>query len=151
MANICTECNYPIKKANRTMHVSCAAKVQADDQSAAEPTPIATQRECCFCHSRDTVMINGAPFCPEHEPGDQPVRARSRETFTIQGERCVRLMQITKGKRAGEWVDVGCGEPLTPSITKGNIKCKCDQPTMPRHLRNNDADDRPPMSVRYGN
>lgn len=137
MANICTVCNYPIKKPNRTTHVSCASQAAPDDQPIVSET-IGTafdKRECCFCHSRDTVLINGAPFCPEHEPVEQaPTKVRSRETLTFAAERCPR-----------------CGEAITPSITKGNIKCKCDQPKMPRHLRNNDSDDRPPMSVRYGN
>lgn len=148
MANTCTVCGYPIRKAKRTVHVSCEAfDPEPDDQ------PIVTShaRECCFCHSRDTVIINGAPFCAEHEPGDGAPRVRSRETITILGERCVRMTQITKGKHKGEWIDVGCGEPLTPTITKSSIKCKCDQPKMPSHLMNNDNDDKPPMQTRYGN
>lgn len=60
--------------------------------------------------------------------------ARRFAPLTIAPERCAK-----------------CGEALTPGVTKGRIQCRCDQPSMPRHLRNNDKDDRPPMQVRYGN
>jgi hypothetical protein len=75
------------------------------------------------------------------------------------------MTQITKGKHKGEWVDVGCGEPLTPTVTKGSIKCRCDEPTPPRpckpgcaipHMHLTEAAwlarmGKVPMQTRFGN
>ena len=86
---------------------------------------------CCFCSSTDTRMVDGSPFCPDHEPGN----VTHTRTLTRTQDKCDR-----------------CGEFLTPSVTKGSIKCKCDMPKLPRHLRDKVMnDDRPPMQVRYGN
>lgn len=42
-----------------------------------------------------------------------------------------------------------CGDYNTWVSSGG--RCKCDRPKMPRHLMNNDDDDRPTPIVRYGN
>lgn len=45
----------------------------------------------------------------------------------------------------------GCGEVYSPRITKGSIKCKCDQPKPPRWvLENMDKDDRPSPAINRG-
>lgn len=88
-------------------------------------------------------MVNGAPFCPDHEPGN----VTHTRTLTQTQDKCDR-----------------CGEFLTPSVTKGSIKCKCDMPKMPRCAKPGmhrkgctcmaqkiENDNRPPMQVRYGN
>lgn len=85
--------------------------------------------ECCFCRSTQTTVINGAPFCDAHSPERTITGAR---TLTIVPDRCER-----------------CGEHLTPRTTRGSIKCRCDQPSMPHNLGKDD--DKPPMQVRYGN
>lgn len=129
--NTCTICGHPIRKRNRTTHVSCAAQPpQASvQQQAPEGEPL-SYRSCCFCRSTDTTFIEGAPFCEEHRPDSQ----RNSNTLTLAPERCPK-----------------CHEFLTPGVTKGSVKCKCDMPKMPRHLMNRENDDRPPMQGRYGN
>lgn len=131
---ICPVCTFPVRRRGRTMHVSCA---EAD---AGRPTlrfrehPAPGQvHECCFCMSTDTSEKDGGWFCEKHYPYDERATVQQR-TLTATPERCD-----------------GCGEAVTPKVTSTSIKCKCEQPKMPRHLRNNDSDDRPPMQVRYGN
>lgn len=43
-----------------------------------------------------------------------------------------------------------CHEALTPKVTKGSFKCKCDQPRAPRHVLERAANERVPMFTRYG-
>ncbi len=154
--NPCDVCGRNVKRQSRSRHVTC-------DEAAALPAPErpAGARECMFCHSWDTTEVDGGAFCFAHMP-DQVRHAR---TVTALPERC-GVWDPDEGKE-GRWVKKdadgvtlrnnkgtpipACGEALTYAVTKGGIKCRCDQPTMPRHLRNNGLDDRPPMQVRYGN
>lgn len=156
---ICPVCEYPVRRRNRTVHVSCADQVRPTEperEHEPEPNnvihfptqthkcrkcgalpsrePARSTRECTWCRSTNTLIINGAPFCEAHAPIDDAPRKRSNDVLTLVPDVCER-----------------CGEFLTPGVTKGKIKCKCDQPKMPRHLMNNDNDDRPPQQVRYGN
>jgi len=111
----CPVCNYPVRKRSRTVHKSCeGAVVEAIALDTPMPSP-KQGRECCFCHSTDTTLINGAPFCYDHQPGDVQGKPRSRDVLTLVPDVCVN-----------------CGEFLTPGVTKGKIKCKCDEPTPPR-------------------
>lgn len=44
-----------------------------------------------------------------------------------------------------------CGEVYTPRITKGSIKCKCDQPKPPRWVLDAmEYDDRPSPAINRG-
>jgi hypothetical protein len=43
-----------------------------------------------------------------------------------------------------------CYEPITGFVS-GAYRCRCEQPRMPRNLRDNARDDRPSAQVRYGN
>lgn len=113
MRSLCKVCGYPIRKPNRTVHVTCA-QTQANDDNVV--VMISDHRRACsFCLDRDTTIINGAPFCPKHMPTDDAPRVRSSKVLTLSPERCER-----------------CDEVLTPTITKGKIKCKCDEPMPPR-------------------
>lgn len=126
---ICTICNRPIKRAGRTMHVSCV------ESSTDRPTiRWPGGRECSFCHRTDVTTKNGASFCPDHYPADNVNAGVRVRRLTSAPERCPR-----------------CGEALTPGVTSTATKCRCDQPMMPRHLRGADGDDQPPAQVRYGN
>lgn len=122
--NTCTVCSRPIRKRNRTVHVTCMP--QADEVVAETGLRLHT---CVFCHSTETSEVAGAYFCADHLPGE----VQHTSTYTQTPDKCPK-----------------CGEYLTPGVTKGSIKCKCDMPKMPRHLRNRADDDRPPMQVRYG-
>lgn len=61
------------------------------------------------------------------------VAARNAATLTVVPERCPK-----------------CNEALTPKVTKGSYKCKCDQPRAPRSVL--EAAERTPLTgqVRYG-
>lgn len=138
---ICPVCNHPVRRRNRTVHKSCADErvvlAAAPDITITVPKHTSVTyvkaHECCFCLSTDTSEKDGGWFCEKHYPYDERTTVRQR-TLTATPERCER-----------------CGEVLSPAVTKGKIKCECDQPKMPIHLRGNDNDDTPPSAVRYGN
>lgn len=136
---ICPVCQHPVRRRSRTVHKSCGAQAPVGPTAESEQVPVrgalarSGGRECCFCLSTDTSEKDGGWFCEKHYPYDERTTVRNR-TLTTTPERCER-----------------CGELITPKVTLGNIKCKCDEPKMPRHLRGNDKDDSPPSQVRYGN
>lgn len=137
---VCPVCTYPVRRRGRTVHKSCEPQRIAldagNETTVAEVVSIMLDRpgrECAFCYSTNTSEKDGGWFCEKHYPYDERATVQNR-TLTTTPERCER-----------------CGELVTPKVTLGNIKCKCDQPKMPLHLRGNDKDDSPPSQVRYGN
>jgi hypothetical protein len=87
---------------------------------------------CTWSKANHTNVVASSLTCGRFT-SREAVAARNASTLTVIPERCPT-----------------CNEALTPRVTKGAYKCKCDQPRAPRSVL--EAANNTPLSgqVRYG-
>ncbi len=106
---------------------------------------------CTWAESNHKSALFGHLTCGNFTSITKRNSRESAPALTVAQERCIEPRKRWSERKQKFVMVPGCGEFLTPKVTKGAYLCKCDMPKPPRAILEAAERAPAPTFTRYGN